>query len=67
MDRAQIPPCTLNACNNAGTLQMPQTNRYGASNDYLLALSTAAALMLVIARPAGGAGVLDRVGGADRL
>lgn len=48
-------------------VQSQQIDRYGASNDYLFALSTAAELKLVIIRPAGGAGVLDRVGGADRL
>lgn len=45
----------------------PQIDRYEAPNDYLFALSTAAGLKPVIARPEGGAGVLDRVGGADRL
>lgn len=40
----------------------------GGSDDYLFDLSTAAGLgMPVIVRPEGGAGVLDLVGGADRL
>lgn len=37
------------------------------SDDYLFALSTAAWLRPVIWSPCGGAGVLDRVGGAERL
>lgn len=49
------------------SIQSLQISRYGASNDYLFALSTAAELKFVIARPGGGAGVLDRVDGADRL
>lgn len=49
------------------TSKCHKVDRYGVSSVYLLALSTAAELKLVIDRLDGGAGVLDRVGGADRL
>lgn len=58
---------SISATSCKPNFQTLSADHYEASNDYLFALSTAAALKPVIVRPGGGAGVLDRVGGAERL
>lgn len=67
--RSRVNQCMLcERCPSNSTSKRPKSAPRRDSDDYLFALSAAAGVVMpVIIRPAGGAGVLDRVGGADLL